>query len=53
MERPHLRALIRPRRSPDHRLADFAECFGDPAKLETRYREYVRQLVAEQARAER
>jgi hypothetical protein len=43
-------ALVRPRRTADHRLADFAECFGDPAKFEARYREYVRQVVAEQVR---
>ena len=43
-------ALIYQRKTPDHRLADFAECFGDVAKLEAQYRAYARRIVAEQVR---
>lgn len=45
--------LVYPRRTPDHRLADFVECFGDLEKFEGRYRGYVRQVVAEQVRPPR
>jgi hypothetical protein len=45
--------LIYARRTPDNRLADFVECFGDLAKLEARYQRYVRQLVSEQVRPTR
>jgi hypothetical protein len=48
-ERPRqLRAymkLARERRTPDHRLADFGEAFGDLRKLERRYREYLREVA--------
>ena len=44
-------ALIYNRRTPDHRLADFAEVFGaDLGKFEARYQAYVRGIAAEQAR---
>jgi hypothetical protein len=33
------------RRTPDHRLTDFVEVWGDLAKLERRHREYVKKLV--------
>jgi hypothetical protein len=45
--------MISARRTPDHRLDDFAECFGDLTKLEARYQRYVRQLVGEQVRPTR
>jgi hypothetical protein len=45
--------LIYTRRTPDNRLADFVECFGDLTKLEARYQRYVRQLVSEQVRPTR
>jgi hypothetical protein len=45
-------ALIYPRRTPDHRLTDFAECFGDPDKLERHYQAYLREM-ARQARPEK
>jgi hypothetical protein len=45
--------LIQSRRSPEQRLADFAECFGDLTKFEARYRDYVRQIVTEQAKPSR
>jgi hypothetical protein len=39
-------ALVFPRRTPDHRLTDFAECFGsDFEGLEQHYLEYVQALV--------
>jgi hypothetical protein len=39
------------RRTPEHRLTDFAEAFGaDLAKLETQYQDYVRGVVREQGR---
>jgi hypothetical protein len=39
-------ALIYSRRTPDHRLADFAQAFGtDLPRLELRYTEYMKQLV--------
>ena len=37
--------LIRDRRTPEHRLADFTEVFGNPAALEKRYEEYVEELI--------
>jgi hypothetical protein len=43
-------ALAHARRTPDHRLADFAEAFGDPAALERRYQEYLREVVRQQAK---
>jgi hypothetical protein len=44
-------ALVYDRRTPDHRLADFAEVFGaDLGKFEARYQAYVRGIAAEQAR---
>jgi hypothetical protein len=46
--------IIYPRRTPDHRLADFAEAFGaDLARLERRYQAHVRHLVRQQARVRR
>ena len=42
--------LIHPRRTPDHRLADFVEVFGaDLEKLERRHRAYIKR-IAESAR---
>jgi Protein of unknown function (DUF1570) len=44
-------ALIESRRTPDHRLTDFAEVFGtDFDKLEASYQTYVREVVKQQAR---
>jgi hypothetical protein len=41
-------ALIYDRRTPDHRLSDFRRAFGaDLGPLETRYREYLQQVVAD------
>jgi hypothetical protein len=38
--------LIRTRRTPDHRLTDFAEVFGsDLSKLEKRHRDYIKRLA--------
>jgi hypothetical protein len=38
-------ALLRERRTDDHRLADFGTCFGtNLAKLEREHRDYVRKL---------
>jgi hypothetical protein len=42
--------LIYPRRTSDHRLTDFVECFGDPSTFEARYHAYIRQLVREENR---
>jgi hypothetical protein len=40
-------ALIHPRRSKDHRMTDFLECFGpDMEVLDRRYQTHLRQLVA-------
>jgi hypothetical protein len=44
-------AAVYPRRTPDHRLTDFVEAFGDLDKLEKRYQEYVRNVVAHEAKA--
>ncbi len=43
-------AMIYNRRTPDHRLADFVECFGSLEKLETRYRAYIKEVVQQQAK---
>jgi hypothetical protein len=44
-------ALIYDRRTPDHRLADFAQAFGaDLDRFEKRYQAHMRDLVREQAR---
>jgi uncharacterized protein DUF1570 len=44
-------ALIESRRTPDHRLADFAEVFGsDFDKLDASYKVYMRDVVRDQAR---
>ncbi len=44
-------ALIESRRTPDHRLTDFAEVFGtDFDKLEVSYQGYVREVVKQQGR---
>jgi hypothetical protein len=45
-------ALAYLRRTPEHRLADFAEAFGDLAALEKRYQEYLRE-AARQAKPAR
>jgi hypothetical protein len=43
--------LIYPRRTPEHRLTDFAQAFGaDLRGLERRYQEYLREVVRRQAR---
>jgi hypothetical protein len=36
---------IRDERTPEHRLEDFAEAFGNFDKMDTRYREYVKDVV--------
>ena len=41
--------LIRGRRTPDHRLDDFAEAFGSFSKMDARYQEYVREIVGREA----
>ncbi|HZY89602.1 MAG TPA: DUF1570 domain-containing protein [Gemmataceae bacterium] len=46
-------ALVYARRTPDHRLADFAEAFGDLTALEKRYQDYLREVVRQQAKAAR
>jgi hypothetical protein len=46
-------ALIHPRRTNDHRLADFADCFGSLARFEARYRTYLSEIAATQVRPER
>jgi hypothetical protein len=46
-------ALVYPRRTPDHRLADFAEAFGDLTALEKRYQEYLREVVRQQVKPAR
>jgi hypothetical protein len=46
-------AMIYQRRTPEHRLADFVECFGDMTKFEAHYLVYARQIVAEQVRPNR
>ena len=38
-------SLIRPRRTPDHRLTDFQQVFGDVSALQRRHEAYVRGLV--------
>ncbi len=44
-------ALIESRRTPEHRLTDFAEIFGsDFAKFEAKYQAYVREVVREHVR---
>jgi hypothetical protein len=44
-------ALVYDRRTPDHRLADFAQAFGaDLDRFEKRYQAHLRDLVREQAR---
>ncbi len=37
--------MIYSRRTPDHRLTDFAEVFGDLAKMEKRHRDYLKRLA--------
>lgn len=41
---------IQARRTPDHRLTDFAGAFGDVRKLERRYEEYVREVVRKEGK---
>jgi hypothetical protein len=43
-------ALIYPRRTPEHRLSDFVECFGSLEKVETRHRAYIKELVRQEAK---
>jgi hypothetical protein len=44
---------IYPRKTPDHRLADFASAFGaDLPKLERRYRAHVNEIVRKEAPAD-
>ena len=43
-------SLIYPRRTPDHRLEDFVQVFGDLGKLEREYQSYVKALAKEQAK---
>jgi Protein of unknown function (DUF1570) len=44
-------ALIYPRRTPEQRLADFAEVFGgDVPKFEAKYHQYIRTLVRDEHR---
>jgi hypothetical protein len=54
-ERPkQLRAYLRtiyPRRTPEHRLADFASAFGDLHKFDKRYQEYLREVARKEAPA--
>jgi hypothetical protein len=45
--------LIGSRRTPDHRLADFVEAFGDLGSLDAAYRDYLGQVVREQVRRPR
>ena len=45
--------LVYARRTPEHRLADFVEAFGDLAALERRYQEYLRELVRQQVKPAR
>lgn len=42
--------LIRERRTRDHRLSDFVAAFGDLAKLQARYAEYLRELARREGR---
>jgi hypothetical protein len=42
--------IIQGRRTPEHRLADVAECFGDLAALDRRYQAHLRELARQQAR---
>jgi hypothetical protein len=45
-------ALIYPRRTPEHRLTDFAQAFGaDLKRLEARYQAYLHEVVRQQAQA--
>jgi hypothetical protein len=43
-------ATIHPRRTPEHRLADFGQAFGDSGKLEVRYQAYLKEIVAREGR---
>jgi hypothetical protein len=45
--------LIYPRRTPDHRLTDFAQCFGDLSALEKHYHDYIRHVVSTETRPKR
>lgn len=36
---------VKARRTPDHRLTDFVEVFGDLSKLERRHKEYIKNAV--------
>jgi hypothetical protein len=56
-ERPRqLRAYMQTianRRSPEHRLSDFAEAFGSFKKLEDRYTAYLHELIRNEAESKR
>jgi hypothetical protein len=42
--------MIYPRRTPDHRLADFVECFGNIESLDVRFHAYIKEVVQQQAK---
>jgi hypothetical protein len=42
--------MVYPRRTPEHRLSDFVECFGNVEKFELHYREYIKELVRQEAK---
>jgi hypothetical protein len=46
-------ALIYPRKTPDHRLDDFVQVFGNLDKLEREYQAYLKGLARQQARAQK
>jgi hypothetical protein len=46
-------ALIYPRRTPDYRLDDFIQVFGDLNKVERQYQGYMKALAKQQARAQK
>jgi hypothetical protein len=47
-------ALVYPRRTPDHRLADWAQVFGtDLASFENQFHDYIQDLVRREARSTR
>jgi hypothetical protein len=47
-------ALVYPRRTPDYRLADWAQAFGtDLAAFDNQYQDYMRTLVRREVRPAR
>ncbi len=42
--------LIQDRRTPDHRLTDFAQIFGDPEGVEKRLQQYVKERLRQDCR---